>query len=142
MIRAATPADIDPIVAMCAEFIAEGTYLGMIAFERARFERLIAALVASNAADVLVTDRLNGMIAMVMERSDLTGDVMAGELFWWVRPGARGVTGWRLQQAGERWARERGATIMRMAAPDENVGRMLERNGFKRAEIMYQKGLT
>ena len=144
MIRAAKPADLDPIVDMCREFIAEGTYAGLIEFDRERFTRLVEAVIGSPAAVVLVADGgsgINGMIAVMVEHNVLTGAVTAGELFWWVRPDHRGTLGWRLAKAAEAWGREHGATQMRMGAPDDGVGSMLERGGFKRAEIMYQKEL-
>lgn len=141
MIRAATKADLQPIVDMCRDFIAEGTYDGMITFDHDRMSRICSALIDSEHADILVPDGMNGMIAVVVDHMDLTGQKAAAELFWYVRPGCRGALGWRLAKAAQQWARDREATVMRMAAPDERVGKMLERGGFKRAEIMYQKGI-
>lgn len=142
MIRTADNSDVEPIVEMCRAFIAEGTYAGLITFEQQPLTEFVQALISAPNADILITDGYTGMLAIVAEFQPLTGKTVAGELFWWARPGCRGVTGWRLEQAAEQWARNRGAAALRMGAPDERVGSMLQRAGFKRAEIMFQKELS
>jgi len=106
------------------------------------------AIVAGNLIDhesgaILVLERdgiLVGMIGLVCTPHFLSGDMYAGEVFWWVTPGQRG-DGVRLLRAAESWAIERGAKTLQMIAPTERVGHFYARMGFTRTEISYQKEL-
>jgi GNAT superfamily N-acetyltransferase len=101
-------------------------------------------LIEHESATVLVLERagvLVGMIGIVCTPHFLSGEMYAGEVFWWVTPGHRG-DGVRLLRAAESWAIECGATRLQMIAPTERVGRFYDRMGFTRIETGYQKALN
>ena len=106
------------------------------------------AIVATNLIEhesgtVLVLERagvLVGMIGIICTPHFLSGEMFAGEVFWWVTPGQRG-DGVRLLRASESWAIEHGAKTLQMIAPTERVGQFYDRMGFTRMETSYQKEL-
>jgi GNAT superfamily N-acetyltransferase len=107
------------------------------------------AIVAGNLIDhesgaILVLERdgiLVGMIGILCTVHFLSGELCAGEVFWWVTPGYRG-DGVRLLKAAESWAMVRGAKTLQMIAPTERVGQFYDRMGFTRIETGYQKALN
>jgi GNAT superfamily N-acetyltransferase len=93
---------------------------------------------------VLVSEQpggaLVGMIGWVLFPHFLSGEVIAGEVFWWVEPEHRGQ-GLRLMRAAERQARQNGAQKMQMIAPTDAVATLYRRFGYEFVEAAYQKAL-
>lgn len=82
-----------------------------------------------------------GMLGIALIVHPLSGDLYASELFWWVDPGTPAGTGLRLLAAGERWAQERGAVAMHMAALASNpaVDRIYERRGYVPRDSTWER---
>ena len=141
MIRHATLADMPELMRMAEAFLASSAFGSVVSFDADRMQRLMETLITHPDMDILVPETLDGMLAVRTTVHDMSGEVFAGEVFWWVDTAKRGIAGWRLKQSAERWARNRGATRMQMSAPNERVGDMLTRDGFQRVEITYMKEL-
>lgn len=142
-IRAATPNDLDAIVAMGERFI-ETEYPGAIRFDPERLVSLACSLMAGAGAVLIAeaADGLVGMMALTTYQHPMNGDTIATEIVWWMEPEARGGrAALQLFAAGEAWARTQGATKFQMIAPSDKVGRFYERIGFERIEVHYQRSL-
>lgn len=143
VIRPATLADVPALVVMGQQFAQTELYRDILRENPEQMAILATNLIEDEGGTVLVLERdgvLMGMIGLVCTPHFLSGDMYAGEVFWWVTPGQRG-DGVRLLRAAESWAIERGATALQMIAPTERVGRFYDRLGFTRTEISYQKAL-
>jgi GNAT superfamily N-acetyltransferase len=141
LIRLATSADVPRLVEMGQRFRRETTYSQHLAENPEQMEKLLEQLMSSDG--VLVSERegvLVGMIGYIVYSHFLSGDTVAGEVFWWVEPEARG-DGLRLLREAERRAKERGARHLQMIAPTAQVAHVYERLGFTYVESTYQKTL-
>lgn len=141
MIRFATTEDIPRCVEMGQRFHAETDYKNQVTIEPDALHKLGEQLVAKNG--LLVSERggqLVGMIGFVLFPHFFSGEMVAGEVFWWVDPEHRGE-GPKLMKEAERHAREAGAKRMQMIAPNERVGTLYERCGYSFVETAYQKAL-
>jgi GNAT superfamily N-acetyltransferase len=144
MIREATHADIPRLVEMGTRFIASTPYRTKLALNQATLTTAMQRLIDSPLAVLLVADverHVVGMLAVVAAEHPLSGQVTAGEVFWWVDPAYRGRLGMRLLQVGEAWARARGAAVLQMIAPDDRVARLYRRRGYSKLEETYQRTL-
>lgn len=81
-----------------------------------------------------------GMIGFVLYPHFLSGEMIAGEVAWWVEPEHRGE-GIKLVREAERQAKAKGAVKMQMIAPTRQVGMIYERIGYDWLEAAYQKNL-
>jgi len=142
-IREATLADVPALVAMGADFLHTTSYARLVADNPAQMDRLARQLIASDDGLLLVADAgaLVGMIGVLVFPHHLSGERIAGELFWWVDPTVRGALGVRLLRQAEGWAVTRGATALQMVAPDRRVGVLYERLGYAPIETAYQRRL-
>lgn len=91
----------------------------------------LAALIASPDASVWVTD--GGFLAAQLVRTTISPELVAVEHGWW----AEDRSGLRLLRAYERWARERGATRIRLSTGIN--GPDLSRLGYRPAEQAWVK---
>lgn len=143
-IREATAEDVPDLVEMGLRFRAH-VYRDTLAENRERLEALALEMVSTPDRVVFVaeedrTQRLCGMLGIVVFGHPMSGERQATEVFWWVEPEYRGV-GIRLLRVGERWAQMRGAVTMQMVAPSESagVGRLYERLGYREIERAFQR---
>ena len=144
VIRPATLADVPALVVMGQQFAQTELYRDILRENPEQMAILATNLIEDEGGTVLVLERdsvLMGMIGLVCTPHFLSGDMYAGEVFWWVTPGQRG-DGVRLLRAAESWAVEHGAKTLQMIAPTERVGQFYARMGFTRTEISYQKELV
>jgi GNAT superfamily N-acetyltransferase len=144
VIRPATSADVPALVVMGQQFAQTELYRDVLRENPEQMAVVATNLIEDESGTVLVLERdgvLVGMMGLVCTPHFLSGDMFAGEVFWWVTPGQRG-DGVRLLRAAEAWAIERGATTLQMIAPTERVGQFYSRMGFTRTEISYQKALV
>lgn len=83
------------------------------------------------------------MLAIVVLPHPITGRLYADELAWWVEPRfRRGRIGPTMLKHAEAWARQKGATVLKMVAPaGTDVGRFYEATGYRAVETAYQKRL-
>lgn len=141
-IRPATLEDLPWLVDQGVAFLSTTGYAAALPPAPAAIARTMTALVESPEAAVLVLEDAagarQGAIGLMLSVHLWTGERYAGELFWWVTPGARGG-GLRLLRAGERWAQDRGARFLQMVAPTAQVGRVYERFGYAWLEAGYQR---
>lgn len=143
VIRPATLADVPALVVMGQQFAQTELYRDILRENPEQMAIVATHLIEDDTGTVLVLERdgiLMGMIGLVCTPHFLSGDMYAGEVFWWVTPGQRG-DGVRLLRAAESWAIELGAKTLQMIAPTERVGRFYDRLGFTRMETSYQKEL-
>lgn len=124
MIRPATGGDVLSIVDMIERLRAAVD--GPIPVDRAHAAAVVASLIADPDALVLVSDR--GFVAGRLTPTIINPAPIAQELGWWAADGS----GLRLLRAFERWAAERGATLVQLSTGP--VGPDLSRLGYRRAE--------
>ena len=109
MIRPATGSDVLPIVDMIERLRAAVD--GPIPVDRAHTAAVVAGLIADPDALVLVSGA--GFIAGRLTPTIINPAPIAQELGWWAADGS----GLRLLRAFERWAAERGATLVQLFRP-------------------------
>ena len=144
MIRPATMQDVPALVAMGQQFAQTEMYRDVLRENPEQMAILAGNLIDHENGAILVIERddmLVGMIGILCTVHFLSGELCAGEVFWWVTPGKRG-DGVRLLRAAESWAMVRGAKTLQMIAPTERVGQFYDRMGFTRIETGYQKALN
>lgn len=142
MIRFAVLPDVPRLVEMGRRFRRESNYGSMIGENPEQMARTAAQLIES-AGGVLVSERggeLVGMLGFVVFPHFLSGEIVAGEVMWWVEPEHRG-DGLKLLRAAESAARARGAVKMHMIAPTEQVGAIYRRLGYELVESTFQRCL-
>ena len=141
MIREATGADVPRIVEMGQRFLTVTPYRDLMRGNPETMAATVTGLLATPQGLVLVAERdgaLVGMIGVLIFPHHVSGEWTAGELFWWMEPGARGG-GVRLLKRAEAWAHARGAVRMQMIAPDEQIGQMYARLGYAPIEVAYER---
>lgn len=142
VIRFATEADTQALIALGLAFVRESTYAAHVAENPAQIERVIAYLLAQPNATILVAERdgvVIGLIGLAIVPQLWSGVLTAGELAYFVHPDHRGSIGVRLMKAAEAWAGEHGAQAMSMIAPTEQVGQFYARMGYTALETNYTK---
>lgn len=131
--RVATAIDIPALVEMGRKFHAQsGLPFG---FDEGAVVDLLAGMIESPAAEILMTDR--GAIGGVLNPAYCDSSwIMAVELFWW----AEG-DGLALLKAFEDWAAEMEASEIRMTSIYDlpRADRLLRRKGYGPTEISYSK---
>jgi GNAT superfamily N-acetyltransferase len=144
VIREATSDDIPEVVEMGMAFANEGHYRGMFVATPQRMQAIAQSMVTSDGMAILVASdghHLIGMVGIAIGDHAFSGEKIAGEQFWYVKPGSRNGVGQRLMRAAEQWARRQHATRLQMVAPDDRVGALYARKGYSRLEMTYQKDL-
>lgn len=138
MVRDATLADVPDLVAMGGKFIAHSAYAGRLRDDPEARAGLMRRLIENDDGAVFVLEGGRGMIGMIAYRHPISGDLVAGEVFWWCECG-RGV---ELFRAAEAWAIGFGVTAIQMVAPNARVGRLYERLGYAPLESVYQREIA
>jgi hypothetical protein len=140
LIRRATVDDVPALVEMGGRFIASSAYRGRIGDNADVRRGLMKRMIDGPEFALLVSVRsgtLTGMIGMMTYEHPLSGDLVAGEVFWWAEDG-RGLS---LLRAAEAWARGKGVTAVQMIAPNDRVGAIYEAKGYRPLERIYQREL-
>lgn len=145
VIRPATVAEVPDLVLMGQHFLAQTPYQDVIADNPQQMQTLATQLLTCGAAGTILVaeDRggaLVGMIGLVVAPHFLSGELAAGEVFWWVEPEHRGA-GLRLLKAAEQWATDAGAVSLQMIAPDDRLGALYARRGYQLVERSYLRKL-
>ena len=131
MIRPATGSDVLPIVEMIERLRAAVD--GPIPVDRAHTAAVVASMIADPDALVLVSGA--GFIAGRLTPTIINPARIAQELGWWAADGS----GLRLLRAFERWATDRGATLVQLSTGA--VGPDLSRLGYRRAELAWARAI-
>ena len=136
-----------PSCETCAQqFYASSRFL--VDFKIERFCQVWKALFESGAGVVFILvdgDATIGTIGGVIHADLYSGRQVATEFFWFVQDGHRGA-GLKLYRMFEAWAREQGATEIRMVhlmdSMPEKLSRVYHHLGFVPIETHYAKGLV
>lgn len=146
MIRPARLEDVDAIVAMGLRFQAETDYAQHLRANPEALRTLAVGLITSEVGTIFVAERegsVIGMLAAATYVHPMSGELVAHELCWWMRPGARGDrTALALVREAERWAVSRGAAVFQMVAPTDRVGAFYEALRYAPVERLYQRRLA
>jgi GNAT superfamily N-acetyltransferase len=143
-VRPATLDDVAAIVTMAGAFVEQTDYSRHLTISPSHVASLAEALIQDGAGAVLVAESggsVIGMLALKAFEHPMSGQRIATEFVWWVDPAHRGSAGVRLLKAGERWAREAGATALQMVAPNARVGAFYEAVGYQSVETSYMRAL-
>jgi hypothetical protein len=142
-VRDAGEADLLRVFEMGVAFLVSAPdYASIVEWTPEKVEELTRWLTLGETNRVLVLEAadgaLVGMLAIAIT-PNLWGDgTIAEEVAWWVEPAARGRSGLKLLGAGEEWARQNGALVLRMVAPrGSQIGTVYERRGYVPLESIY-----
>lgn len=126
MIRVATAADLDHIVALGAEFHRVDRWSGLIAFDPADFRAACELLIARGV--ILLSD--GGLIGLTVSPSIYNHALsVCSELFFWA-PDGRGDA---LRRAAEQWASDRASVLVmgcHEPGPVERISNWYRRKGY------------
>lgn len=131
MIRSAVEADIPNIINM-VEVLARSVQ-GPQRVCRVKTGQTLAGLINSPDGAVWVSE--GGFIAGCLTRTVISDDLIATELGWL----ATDRSGLKLLRSFECWARERGATLIKLSANGGAAARILERSGYRACETAWVK---
>ena len=143
-IRPAALADLPRILEMGTRFLHSTQYACEIGDNPAQMRILAERLLTQSDGMIVVADReghVVGMIGMLLFPHHISSELIAGEVFWWMEPEARGG-GLRLLRAAETWARAQGVKRIQMIAPTLAVGHVYQRCGYQLVEMAYQRTLA
>lgn len=137
--------DLPQVAALGASFYEEGKLPGR--FDAAYWQRSWTELLQNGVGVIFGLwhdEMIVGALGGVLFPDPNTGEPVATEFFWYVRPEARGA-GLKLLPEFERWAVEAGAARVHMVhllklAP-EKLGRLYQRRGYTPTETLYVKTL-
>ena len=140
--RRATLEDLDALLEMARRFAVETEYRDVLDIKAENVEASIKSLMANPDSVCFISGNgtPTGMIAMLAYDHPFSGERTAFEIVWWVNPEARG-DGVKLLRAVEEWAKEQGIHKIQMVAPNERVGTLYQRLGYKPVEVSYQRSL-
>jgi RimJ/RimL family protein N-acetyltransferase len=141
MIRDAQLADLERILEMGQHFRKGTPYEKYITDSPECRSRLATQLIERKSLLVSEHDgKIVGMIGFLIYPHFMSGEIFAGELFWWVEPEHRGQ-GLRLEREMKKRARLAGAIKAQMIAPNKKVARVIQRIGYEFVEATYQINL-
>jgi GNAT superfamily N-acetyltransferase len=149
-IRQAVMADVPSIMKMGRHFYDASPYPEFAEYDEDAVGGVFARMIASDQAAIIVAsygdDDPFGCIGLMLSPLFFApGMTVCNELFWWVEPEQRGC-GMYLVEAGEEWARGKGADVLAMSAivemEGDRIARMYERRGMVRAETTFMKGIN
>lgn len=146
MIRQATIEDLAELEPCARAFYATSTHLKL--FDMGRFVALWSGLLTSGTGAIFCLfdgDKLNGALGGVIYPEAYSELMIAQEFFWFVKEEARGG-GVRLYHEFERWAKAKGADVLRMAylvdSMPGKVEKFYRRAGLQPVEVCYSKELA
>lgn len=141
MIRNAKLEDIPRMVEMGRHFRKGTSYDKFLTDNPECMAKLGEQLIANNGLLVSEEDgQITGMLGFLIYPHFISGDITAGEVFWWCEPTHRGA-GVRLYKEMEKRAREAGAKNIQMVAPSWKVAKFYKKKGFQLMEMSYQRAL-
>jgi hypothetical protein len=141
MIRLATLEDVPRLVEMGLNFRGTTSYEKLLRENPSKMKELAEKLIQCQA--LLVSERdgsLVGMLGFFIYDHFISGEKVAGEVFWWQEPGKRG-DGLKLMKEFERIAKEAGAKQIQMVAPTDQVARVYKHMKYEFVEASYSRTL-
>lgn len=146
MIRAATAEDVPRIVELGSRSLRDGPYAEMLKDTPEQSARIAIYVIESTKGKVLLYEnddgKVVGLLGFIIFPHYFTGEPTATEIMWYVEPEERSGGGAiKLLWEAEKQAKEIGATRMGFTAPNEEVGSLYQRFGYKKVEVSYMKEL-
>jgi GNAT superfamily N-acetyltransferase len=150
MIRLATSADVPRICELGSQSLIDGPYASVIVDNPKKTYELALQLIHGGGNILLWEEhsndgaaaRITGVFGMLIVAHPFSGTVTADELMWFVEKDYRkGGAGIQLLWEAERIARELGCRDFQVSAPDDKIGAIYERFGFRKMEVKYLKEL-
>ncbi len=140
-IRDGVLADVPRLVALGCEFRSQSSYRRFITENPEQMKVLAEKLVQNGTLLVMASpEEIFGMLGYFIYPHYLSGEIIAGEVFWWVDPQHRGHGLMLLDEMEER-ARKQSAKLVQMIAPTEQLERVYGRLGFEKVESTWQRPL-
>ena len=142
-VRDAGEADLMRVFEMGVAFLVSAPdYSSIVEWTPEKVEELTRWLTLGETNRVLVLEHVDGalvgMLCLAITPNLWGNGTIAEEVAWWVEPGHRGRAGLKLLGAGEEWARQEGALVLRMVAPrGSQIGTVYERRGYIPLESIY-----
>lgn len=141
VIRDAREEDLSRIVDMGLNFRKLTSYATHLGENKEKMHELASQLLSKDGLLVLENcNEIIGMLGFIVYSHFISGDLIAGEVFWWVEPEHRGHGNMLLDEM-ERRAKQRGAKFAQMIAPNPWVARYYNRRGYQFVESTHQKEL-
>lgn len=149
MIRHATADDCSKISELGESFFTEAGWQDVAEYRQEDCLKSLQFLATGDAGILLVAEEDGEIVGMAgglvsplyFNLSHMTGQ----ELFWWVKPGARGSIGIRLIDALEKAAKDKGCSSWAMIALDkvepERTANLYARRGYRPSERTFIKRL-
>lgn len=135
MIRFAEISDLDACVEMGVEF----TKMAGFTPGEGKISTTMTGLIDSDSLIVFGLPAI-GMVAGIIYEHFFNNEKVAQELFWWVKPSARGGIGKQLLTAFEDWAIQQGADKVLMISLEKNdVSGIYEKRGYTPLEHTYER---
>ena len=136
-------ADLDAIVELGIETWPDAPFSQLPPQRRWMRQSIARFLELKDVAGWLLCDgeAIVGVLAVSLLDHWMTGQRIAVQWWWWIRPEYRNGNGLRLLSAAQKWAKTHGATAMHLLAPNENFAALCEALGYNKLEITYSKEL-
>ena len=146
MIRAATTDDVSDIVRLGSQSLIDGPYAGMLKDTPEQSAKLAIEVIEKSNGKILLyqndAGKVAGLLGFLVFPHYFTQEPTATEIMWYVEPNERKEGGAiKLLWEAEKQAKEMGATRMGFSAPNEEVGKLYERFGYRKLEVTYMKEL-
>jgi len=126
---------------MGRRFREESSYSKYLADNPERMAVLGKHLLLSDGLLVAEKDgKIIGMLGFIIHSHFISGETVAGEVFWWMEPEHRG-DGLKLLDETKRRARLAGAKYLHMIAPSERVARLYKHLHYEFVESTFQINL-
>jgi RimJ/RimL family protein N-acetyltransferase len=141
IVRDAVREDLPRLVEMGRNFREGSSYDSKLADNPEKMYQLGETLLAQKG--LLLMERggeVVGMLGFLIHSHFISGDIMAGEVFWWVEPSHR-RDGVRLLKEMMRRGRAAGAKYIQMVAPNDKVANFYRRMGMSFVESTFQMEL-
>jgi RimJ/RimL family protein N-acetyltransferase len=143
-IREATLIDVPALVAMGQRFRAESSYASLVAENPAQMAETATKLIEGQGVVFVAEDRggaIVGMIGFYLFVHPMSGQLTAGETFWWSDVPAVGMG---LFRRGKAWALAQGAETLLMTQPAAvpRLGLLYKKLGFTPVETAWQLDLS
>jgi GNAT superfamily N-acetyltransferase len=144
VIRHATAADIEALVALGREIAAQSEFQRDVVPDEATMRALAERFAEGDTVTALVAEEAHGLVGVLglaLFPHLVSGALQAAQLCWWVTPAARGTVGPALLTAAEEWARAGGVQALHMAAPTDRYGRLFAHRGYAPDVTTYVRTL-
>jgi GNAT superfamily N-acetyltransferase len=146
LIRAATTEDVQDIVRLGSQSLIDGPYAGMLKDTPEQSAKLAMEVIEKANGKILLyqndAGKVAGLLGFLVFPHYFTQEPTATEIMWYVEPDERKEGGAiKLLWEAEKQAKEMGATRMGFSAPNEEVGKLYERFGYRKLEVTYMKEL-